>query len=75
MTHTKQDGCIAFIKKKNKEKQEITENLDSKALLIDSLGKLLAELDDFQKIAEKYFLEKKSLQKEKKNYRDERNIL
>ena len=55
-TYTKQRNCKAsFVEKKNIEKPETTENLDPKAVLLDSLLRFYAELDDFQKVAEKYF--------------------
>ena len=56
MTYTKQQGCIIFIdEKKNTKKTENTENLAPKIILLDSLERLLTELNDFQKVAEKYF--------------------
>ena len=56
MTYTKQPNCItSFYRNEN------TENPDPKAVLLDSLAKFCIELDDFQKVAEKYLddIEKK----------------
>ena len=45
MTYTKQPNCIAsFYQKENIEKPEITENLDPKAILLDSLEKSTQEI-------------------------------
>ena len=55
MTYTKQHGCIAFIdERKNIEKPKITEKQGPQNILLDSLEKLYAELDDFEKVGNQY---------------------
>ena len=58
MTHTKQQCCIAFInEKKNTEEPKITDNLSPQTILLGSLDRLYAELDDFEKLARKCFID------------------
>ena len=49
MTYTKQPRSLACIEEEN------AENLDPKAIFLDSLEKLLVELDDLGKIMEEYY--------------------
>ena len=56
MTYTKQQGCIAFIDEgKNTEKPKTMEKKGSQTILLDSLERLYAELDDFEKVGNQYF--------------------
>ena len=56
MTCTKQPLCETIADSKNyTENPAIPEKSDPKKILLDSLVRLYAEIDDFQKVAEKYF--------------------
>ena len=57
MTHTKQPRNLVCIEEEKNEENPM-ENLDPKAIFLDSLKKLLVELDDLEKIMEKYYKDK-----------------
>ena len=61
MTNTKQPRCLAFFDEEKsavKPVEKPVENLDPKALFLDSMEKLLVELDDLGKVMEEYIKDK-----------------
>ena len=58
MTNTKQPRSLAFFDEEKSAVVKPVENLDPKALFLDSMEKLLVELDDLGKVMEEYIKDK-----------------
>ena len=54
MTHTEQVSCQSFLEEK-KSKETPMNDTDPKLVFLDSLDKLLVELDDLTEVTAKYF--------------------
>ena len=62
MTYSKQDRCLV---KTSDIKKETQGNSNSLSVLFESLDKLSVELNDLEKVGEKYFYEQRMLRSQR----------